>query len=122
MKKFFLPIFILIIFTLGLAGCAKNNNNGGTVFSGTGTVLYTSDTCPHCKIVKDFLAANDPDNKAGLEQKEVSKNQANALELLGRAVDCGLDRNNVGVPLLWVSGKCYSGSEEIINFVKEKIK
>lgn len=122
MKKFFLLIFIAGFLVLTMAGCAKNNNNGGTVFTGTGRVLYTSDSCPHCVVVKDYLAANDSNNKAGLEQKEVSKNQTNAMELLGRAVGCGIDRNNVGVPLLWDSGKCYSGSEEIINFVKEKIK
>jgi len=90
----------------------------------TDFVLYYGNTCPHCKIVEDYLAKNDPDGKLGVTQKEVYQNQANQKEFIEKATACKLDLDNLGVPVLWdaKNSKCYEGDQPIIDFLKLQTK
>jgi glutaredoxin len=117
-KKFIFIFLFFCLIGLTLAGCSRGNNGGGTE---AGLILYTSDSCPHCANVEEFMAENKVIEKLNLVRKEVSKNQSNAVELLSRAQACGLPSNNVGVPFLWHDGQCLLGDEDIINFFKTKL-
>ena len=91
------------------------------VLSTSGLILYYGDTCPHCKIVKDFLDSSRAAEKLTWEHKEVYRNSANAAELTKRAEACGLDTRSIGVPFLWADGQCLIGDQPIINYFKQKI-
>ncbi|NCN25144.1 hypothetical protein COT94_00450 [Candidatus Falkowbacteria bacterium CG10_big_fil_rev_8_21_14_0_10_37_14] len=91
------------------------------VLATSGLILYYGDTCPHCKIVQDFLDSSGAAEKLTWEHKEVYRNSTNAAELTKRAESCGLDIKSIGVPFLWADGQCLIGDEPIINYFKQKI-
>ncbi|MDO8512069.1 MAG: hypothetical protein Q7S57_02260 [bacterium] len=86
----------------------------------TGIVLYFGDTCPHCKIVAQFIEDNKIKEKVTFEEKEVYNNQANAKELAEVAKTCGLATDAIGVPFLWDGKACIQGQDQTINFFKDK--
>jgi len=88
--------------------------------SGKTINLYVSDTCPHCKIVEEYIESNDIDKKVEFDIKEVTGSISNARELMDRANTCGINQNEVGVPLLWDGSKCLVGDVDIISFFKDK--
>ena len=94
---------------------ASNNQN-------TDLVLYYGNTCPHCKIVEEWLQKNDSSNKLGVTQKEVYQNSDNQKDMIAKATICKLDLNNLGVPMLWdgKNSKCYEGDQPIIDFLKSR--
>lgn len=85
-------------------------------------ILYYGETCPHCKIVEEYIAANELDAKIEMTKKEVYNNRINQSDLVNKARSCGMVGRSVGVPMLWdkTSGKCYSGDVEIIDYLKSK--
>lgn len=86
----------------------------------SGIVLYYGDTCPHCKVVSQFIEENKIKDKVTFEEKEVYNNPANSKELADVAKICGLDINAIGVPFLWDGQNCHLGLDEAINFFKNK--
>lgn len=87
----------------------------------TPIVFYFGETCPHCKLVEEFIEKNDVKSKVKFSEKEVYHNKDNANEAVAKAALCGIDKKDLGVPFLWDGEKCYIGDEKIINFFKEKI-
>ena len=83
-------------------------------------VLYYGNTCPHCKIVEQYLTDNKVPDKVKFAQKEVYDNKDNALELAARAKTCGLDTDAIGVPFLWDGKECIQGQEQVIAFFKDR--
>jgi hypothetical protein len=89
-------------------------------------ILYYGNGCPHCKIVEEYIIANNLQEKTGICGKEVWSNQANLDELKAKASVCGLDLGKLGIPMLWdkKTNKCYGGqtdkgSDEVINFLSQ---
>lgn len=86
------------------------------------SILFFGDGCPHCKVVEDFIVANDVRKKIQFDTKEVWSNQSNALLMTKIWNQCGLSvQSGMGVPFYWDGTSCYSGQEEIINYFKTKI-
>ena len=84
-------------------------------------VYYWGDGCPHCKVVSDFIEANNIADKVFFEKKEVWSNKANANEMSRRAQACNIKPEGMGVPFVYGGdGKCYVGEPEVINFFKSK--
>ena len=84
-------------------------------------ILYYSLTCPHCKIVEDFINENDINSKLNITQKEVSQNLVNANALVNAGTKCKIAKEYIGaVPLLFYKGACYVGDKEIINLLKKE--
>lgn len=115
------PIIGLIVCLLAATGLiwlifTKNNNNAASA-SNNEIILFYSDTCPHCKNVEDFIRQNNIDLKLTITRKEVSYNIKNGELLAEKAAKCGLATNRIGVPLLWNGKICYSGDEDVINFL-----
>ncbi len=119
-KKFFI---LLVLFPLALAGCSLQSKPAETVDTLAGkTILYYGSSCPHCKIVEQYMDDNKVAEKMTIEQKEVYGNQANAKEMAAVASRCGLSTNKIGVPFLWVENKCLVGDVDINNYFKTKLK
>ncbi|MFA6547366.1 MAG: hypothetical protein WCT11_00265 [Candidatus Magasanikbacteria bacterium] len=86
------------------------------------SILFFGDGCPHCKIVDDFIVANNVDKKLTFSKKEVWHNQDNLILMTKIWNQCGLNnQDGMTVPLYWDGINCYKGQEEIINFFKTKI-
>ena len=84
-------------------------------------VYYWGDGCPHCKVVDDFIEANNIADKVFFEKKEVWSNKANTNEMSRRAQACNIEPEGMGVPFVYGGdGKCYVGEPEVINFFKAK--
>ncbi|MFZ2299706.1 MAG: hypothetical protein WAW00_01055 [Candidatus Moraniibacteriota bacterium] len=84
-------------------------------------VYYHGEGCPHCKVVNDFLEANDIAEKVSFEKKEVWGDKLNAIEMNRRAKACGIKPEGMGVPFVYGGdGTCYVGEPDVINFFKTK--
>lgn len=84
-------------------------------------VYYYGEGCPHCKVVNDFLEANNIAEKVSFEKKEVWSDKTNASELERRAKVCDVKPEGMGVPFVYGGdGKCYIGEPEVIGFFKTK--
>ena len=66
--------------------------------------LYSTPTCPYCKMVKSFLAQNN----IQFEDVDVSSNQMLAQEMVAKS-------GQMGVPVVDVDGKI------IVGFDRQKI-
>lgn len=86
---------------------------------GSDIVLYFGDTCPHCKVLEEFLQTNKVAEKVLFTEKEVYKNPVNAQELSSKAKQCGLATDSIGVPFVWDGSKCYVGGDATA-FFKQK--
>ncbi len=86
------------------------------------SILFYGDTCPHCKNVDDFIAANGVRAKLKFQELEVYNNQANAQFLAATAKKCNLDTTEgVGVPLFYDGANCLQGDQPIIDYFQSKI-
>ena len=56
-------------------------------------LIYSTPTCPYCKMAKEFLEENNVD----FENKDVSANQAAAQEMISKS-------GQMGVPVLDING------------------
>jgi glutaredoxin-like YruB-family protein len=68
-------------------------------------IVYSTPTCPYCKMAKQFLK----DNNITFQDIDVSLNQGAAEEMIQKS-------GQMGVPVLDIDG------EIILGFDKEKIK
>jgi len=105
-----------------LSACATQNQTPPPAAQDTSKpILFYSDSCPHCKIVEQFMTDNKVQDKIDLDNKEVSKDKVAAQELVDKAKGCQLEYNSIGVPLLWVNNKCLIGDQDIIDFFKTEL-
>lgn len=112
---------IIIIVSLGLIGgiwyfALKNPNAQAS------TILFTQVGCTHCEKVETFIKDNQVADKFTFEILEIRNNPANNNLFFQKAQACNLPQDQMGTPLLWDNGQCYSGDQAIINFFQEKIK
>lgn len=77
--------------------------------------LFFSNTCPHCKVVEDYIKANNVKSKIDLDEKEVTT-QENVQALLAVVQKCELPQDSIGVPFLWTGSECLSGDQDIIAY------
>ena len=125
-KKVLIPtviFFVVFLYTTAtiIELKAKNAPSLDVIVTDSPIVFYFGVTCPHCKIVEQYLKDNKVAEKVSFSMKEVYKNKDNASEAVAKAALCGIDKKKMGVPFLWDGEKCYVGDENIINFFKEKL-
>jgi glutaredoxin len=125
MKKNFLISIILFLGLLTLTGCTVVNNisNNSTQNNqnDSAIIFYYSNTCPHCKVVEEFLKSNNVAEKLSFQSKEVGEDANNASDLMTKAAKCNIPQEQIGVPFLWDGSKCVIGQDDIIKFFKDKI-
>lgn len=79
--------------------------------------IYVGTGCPHCEKVEARAQETGMDKKLPIIFKEVFNNMDNAEEFMGVAKQCGLDLNNLGVPVMWDGKKCTLGDPDITKFI-----
>lgn len=117
MRKIILSVFLF----LGIFAFSGCGNQPVAVSDDSAIILFYGQECQHCKVVEKYVADNNVKSKVAFSEREVNHDKANANLMVQRQKDCKLDEKIVGsVPFLWTAEKCYSGSDEIINFFKIK--
>ena len=76
-------------------------------------VLYFGQECSHCQDVAKFIADNNIEQRVIFANREVWHNVDNKNEMDEKIMECALDKNKVGVPFLFVRGKCYIGVSDV---------
>lgn len=110
--------------TDGLINVTQNQTDEPSespVDMGESIILYWGDGCPHCETVKVYIASNGVDSKLNIEQREVYYNAENQLAIQEAAKECGINPNQLGVPMLYHNGSCYVGDQDAINFLNHKL-
>lgn len=123
-KKIIAVLALALVLVVGFVywGLQDGGQSQTTVDDPAAIVYYWGDGCPHCKVVSDFLEANNIADKVSFEKKEVWSNKQNANEMSRRAKACSIEPEGMGVPFLYGGdGKCYIGQVDVVNFFKTKI-
>lgn len=116
---FSVAVIAIVAFVAWSLSQQKNETQSG---SGDSIAYYYGSSCSHCKKVAEFVSTNGIESKLSIVKKEVteSANKKNADEWVARAKQCGLEKNKIGVPFVYASGKCYMGDVEVIDFLKKE--
>ena len=83
--------------------------------------FFYGNTCPHCAEVEAWIKENKIEEKITIAKKEVYDNQQNAKALTKAAQNCNMSTDSIGVPFLYVDGKCFVGSPDVINYLSGKV-
>jgi glutaredoxin len=120
MKKFpVLVVLTTIIIIVGGALFFSRGNSENFPSLPSNYELFVSAVCPHCKNVEDFLNSWEKKDQVKINKLEVDSNQIAVSLLAKRASYCELPTNELGVPFLFTpEGKCLSGDQPIIEFLK----
>lgn len=84
-------------------------------------LIFYSSSCPHCKIVEDYLAQNSKDLKLNVRSLKIDnpKTDKENIELaLSKIKECNL-KDNWGVPLMYYKGDCLMGDQPIIDYISQ---
>lgn len=123
MKKFtIIAVILTLVIIIGgvfLASKGQGTNSNKNYPLPTVPTYYWGDGCPHCKVVADFMSSWSKKDTIKIDKKEVWNNAANAREMQARYTFCNIPPSQMGVPLLFTpEGKCYSGDQPIIDYLK----
>jgi hypothetical protein len=83
-------------------------------------ILFYSYTCPHCKVVEEYIKNNNVKDYLVFQELEVSTNPLNGQLLAKKAQSCGLSQDNLVVPFFFDGANCYVGDEDIIKHFSDK--
>lgn len=119
-KNYLVIIVVLFIAVVVVFFVMKHKKTPTTIAPYNGMILYYSDQCPHCKLVKQYIDQNEIHQKVTFIEKEVLNNQKNANELVNHALFCEIPSNNIQIPLLWTGSSCIVGDAAVINYLKQK--
>ena len=113
-------IGVLLILILIIGGVLIFYDGSGDGNEGAETILYYGEGCGHCATVSEFIDTNNIKSKVEFVEKEIFGNKENNDEMKQKAVDCGLDPNQIGVPFLYDNGECFIGDKDVIEFFQSK--
>jgi glutaredoxin len=99
-----LALVIVVVFSLNSKGIKAPTQEQTTTTAPiiTGELpskptLFFSSTCPHCKVVEEYITKNNVKAKIDLDEKEVTT-QENIQALLAVVQKCELPQDSIGVP------------------------
>lgn len=90
-------------------------------------VLFYGSTCPHCKVVEEFIKTNKIDEKLKISQLEVYENKDNAatmVSIVQKVCPDQLSNNGIPVPFLvdTKNNKCVVGDTPITDYLSNQVK
>ena len=90
-------------------------------------VLFYGSTCPHCKVVEEFISTNKIDQKLTISQLEVYENKSNVKifsDMVKKVCPDQLNPEGLPVPFLidQKNNKCLVGDTPITDYLSEKSK
>ncbi len=116
MNKTILSNISLAILVLFIAGALTYSVVRGKNQPAGNLSLYVTENCPHCEIIKKYISDNNLIDKYSIEIKDTGESVENINELMLYSTNCELDLGTIGVPLLYESGNCYMGEDEIMDY------
>ncbi len=125
MKKNFVILllsfsFIVLVFIIIFLSFIDNNKNDlllANLNTETNLILFTGETCPHCKDVENYIFDNSLLDSLDISILEVYNNTKNAQFFEEKFNQCIYQPRVYGVPFLWHDKKCILGPIEIINYL-----
>lgn len=85
-------------------------------------ILFWGDGCPHCEKVKDEIKEKKLDRNILIDYREIYYNEDNANLFDQKIKECGISPYNAGVPLIYINGSCWIGTDEIIYSLEKEIE
>lgn len=120
-KKIVSIVAIIILLIVGIVIWGMTSQNASApIAEVNGTVYYYGAECPHCKNINKFLEENKISEKVTFTKKEVWHDSGNAKEMMAVANQCGINKNDVGVPFIFDNGTCVTGEPDVKKFFSEK--
>jgi len=127
-QKMYLGIVILVIIIggivyLGNKGVSEKESSPiqqSDKKNNLSIVYYYGTECPHCQEMMKFLEENKVAEKVNFNKKEIWHNKDNAKEMMEKVGECGLNKDEVGVPFLYAKGKCFMGTPDVEEFFKKE--
>jgi len=115
MKKLILLSLIILPLTL-LSGCGQETEKkvSGDI------MLFVSQTCGHCTKVKEYIDQNNIKNLVEYTEVEAYGTDESYTLFNEKADECGLPKNQRGVPMVYAEGSCQIGSPNVINFFENQ--
>lgn len=117
-------LIVLVVLGVGLFGYNKLKNKTPEAVNPSetsGMILFYGDTCPHCKVLDEWIEENKIKEKIEFSNLEVFNNQENQKLLIDKATVCEIATDSIGVPFLWTGSDCVVGDEPIKLFFQEKL-
>lgn len=105
-------LIIALLFIVGLVSILIKKQPKQTLFYST--------TCPHCKVVDEYIIENNVKNFLVFDELEISQSASNSQLLIKRAASCKIPTNQVGVPFFYDGANCFMGDEDIIKYFESK--
>jgi glutaredoxin len=132
-KNYVIPI-IAIVVILGfiawgwksgyLENSQKSSEQGVSTGDDSGTstdiIYYYGKECSHCADVAKFLEENKIAEKVDFSKREVWHNTKNKQAMEGKAKECNITPEGMGVPFLYAREKCLVGTPNVIDFFKKE--
>lgn len=107
----FIFVFIISFITLISPVHAESN-----------PILFWGEGCPHCENVKEAIKEKNIDKTLTIDYKEVYYDQDARQLFFTKLQECRIETSRAGVPSLYLDGKCYSGENEVMDALEEKVK
>lgn len=130
MKKTIITVLIIAAVLFGLYKLLSQkptSTPANTDYQNSDLILFYGSTCPHCKIVEEFISKNQIDQKLKISQLEVYDNRSNSNIFNNMVKDICPDQsspNGLPVPFL-INPKdkqCIVGDTPITDYLTEKTK
>jgi len=121
MKKF--PIIMGIITLLIVMGGVfvfSKNKPEETVSLPSNLEYFWLESCPHCKVVQEFMSTWEKKDQIKIDKFEVNIDKQAGQKLVSVGKYCKIENEWIGsVPLLFTpEGKCFLGDQPIIGYLK----
>jgi glutaredoxin len=84
-------------------------------------ILFYGNECPHCKDLEKFIEQNNIAEKVKFDYLEVWHSKANSRIMMEKAKECEISQDRLGVPFLYVKGKCFIGGPEVEKFFRQEV-
>jgi len=134
--KSFWALLIVIVFLFGgygvylVTGLPTSSNITETEITSKEIVevddksvlIFYSASCPHCKIVEEYLSTNKSNLKISVKSLKIddAKTDASNISLaMSKIQECKLG-DDWGVPLMYYNGQCLMGDQPIIDFLNQQ--
>lgn len=113
----FIVIIVFVIIFLSFIDDSQNDLSRSEISIESSLILFTGETCSHCKDVESYIYNNNLLDKIDLSIKEVYNDLNNAQLFEEKFNQCTFQPRVYGVPFLWHSQVCILGPAEIINYL-----
>lgn len=101
---------------------APGDSSSDRIVSGAEITYYYGAECPHCMDVKKVIAEKNLRDLVLFSEKEVWHNPKNADEMEEKAKECGLSKDEIGVPFLYSRGNCFIGAPDVIKELEGQVE